>query len=265
MDAAGPVSSWSVTALAWTGPTSRVASSVSHHLPPLGRLLPANGHLARRLPARHSSVAASPLRCRTGLAVGRSTSGRPPSWCPQVDAGYVRRLVGTATPLRRHREAAFRASAHLSRVLVEAGVTPAEHSHGPAPLAPVVPLIVRVRTVGWVRPRGRPLTLPSGIASPRGSLACLLSEVHAVGAVDFQTRSGQQAARPVGSGALRIRTRITRPGSTSRTRGHTSGRPHRVPLARLCAAVLPANVLSLRHLRCGCRPHCPYTVRSLCT
>ena len=36
-----PVSSWRATALAWTGPSSRVASSVSHHLPPLGRLPPA--------------------------------------------------------------------------------------------------------------------------------------------------------------------------------------------------------------------------------
>ena len=37
-----------------------------------------SSRVARRLPGRHSSVAASPLRCRTGLPVGRSTSGRPP-------------------------------------------------------------------------------------------------------------------------------------------------------------------------------------------
>ena len=61
-----------------------------------------------RLPGRHSSVTASPLRCRTGLSVGRSTSGRPPpgalGWlfCPQAHAGHVGRLVGTATPLREH-------------------------------------------------------------------------------------------------------------------------------------------------------------------
>ena len=53
----------------------RVAWFVSHHLPPLGRLLPAGGQVARRLPGHHSQVAASPLRCRTGLAVERSTSG----------------------------------------------------------------------------------------------------------------------------------------------------------------------------------------------
>ena len=33
--------------------------------------------VARRLPGRHSSVAASPLRCRTGLSVGRHCSSPP--------------------------------------------------------------------------------------------------------------------------------------------------------------------------------------------
>ena len=39
--------------------------------------------VARRLPGRHSSVAAS--RCAAGLdfVFRRSTSGRPPPWCPQ--------------------------------------------------------------------------------------------------------------------------------------------------------------------------------------
>ena len=36
------------------------------------------GQAARRLPGRCSSVAASPLRCRTGLLVGCSTAGRQP-------------------------------------------------------------------------------------------------------------------------------------------------------------------------------------------
>ena len=46
--------------------------------------------VARRLPGRHSSAAASPLRCRTGLFSGRRGSGRPPpgvlrwSSCPQA-------------------------------------------------------------------------------------------------------------------------------------------------------------------------------------
>ena len=58
--------------------------SVSHHPPSLGRLPPADGQVARRLPGRHSSVTASPLRCRTGLSVGRRGTGRPLPWCPQV-------------------------------------------------------------------------------------------------------------------------------------------------------------------------------------
>ena len=150
-----PVSSWRTTALAWTGPSSRVASSVSHYLPPLGRLPPAGGQVARRLPGRHSSVAAS--RCAAGLdflwgAVPREDrhlGALKVVFCPQAQAGHFGRLVGTATPLRGHRRPGpVRASAHLSWVLVGAGVTPAVHSHGPAPLAPVEQLIVRVRTVG---------------------------------------------------------------------------------------------------------------------
>ena len=94
----------------------------------------------------HSSVVRQPLRCRSGLSVGRSTSGQTatlvPSkvvFCPQAHAGHFGRLVGTATPLRGHRRPGpVRASAHLSRVLVGAGVTPAVHSHGSAPSAPVV-------------------------------------------------------------------------------------------------------------------------------
>ena len=39
--------------------------------------------VARRLPGRHSLVAARPLRCRSGLSAGRGGSGRPPPWCPQ--------------------------------------------------------------------------------------------------------------------------------------------------------------------------------------
>ena len=42
-----------------------------------------DSRIARGLPGRHSSVTASPLRCRTGLSVGRRGSGRPPPWCPQ--------------------------------------------------------------------------------------------------------------------------------------------------------------------------------------
>ena len=52
---------------------------------------------------------------------------------------------------------------------------------------------------------------------------------------------GQQEVRPVRSGALRIRARITWPGSTSRTRDHASWRPHPVPLANNVNVPLPAR------------------------
>ena len=73
----------------------------------------------------------------------------------------------------------FRASAHLSRILVGAGVTPAVHCHGPPPLAPVVS-VDRKGAKGLGRfdravDRSRcEADQTSGIASPRGSLACLL-------------------------------------------------------------------------------------------
>ena len=96
-----------------------------------------------------------------------------------------------------------------------AGVTPAVHSHGPAPLAPVVAGDVRVRTVGCTPTgRGGPSVLAadqtSGTASPYGSLACLSSQVSRrrvllVALLPY----GQQEVRPVGSGDLRIRARIT--------------------------------------------------------
>ena len=50
--------------------------------------------VARRLPGRHSSVAASPLRCRSGLCVRRSSSGRrylgalKVVFCPKAHAGH---------------------------------------------------------------------------------------------------------------------------------------------------------------------------------
>ena len=67
----------------------------------------AGGQVARRLPGRHSSVTASPLRSRTALLVGRRGSGRPPPWCPQGglcarrhEAGHVSEQ--TAWGLQRH-------------------------------------------------------------------------------------------------------------------------------------------------------------------
>ena len=61
-----------------------------YHLETSGTSYRAGWVTERRLPGRHSSVAASPLPCQTGLLVGRSTSERsPPSevvFCPQARA-----------------------------------------------------------------------------------------------------------------------------------------------------------------------------------
>ena len=77
-----PVSSWRATALAWTAPPL----GSPHPYPTICRLWVAcssvGGQVARRLPGRHSSVTASPLRCRTGLSVGRRGTGRPPPLVP---------------------------------------------------------------------------------------------------------------------------------------------------------------------------------------
>ena len=151
-----PVSSWRATAFAWTGPSSRVASSVSHHLPPLGRLPPA---WVVRSPVaflvatpRWTPAAALPVWTFCGAQyLGKAATLVSSRW------SFARRhKLGTLADwwgLQRHcggicRPGLVRASAHLSGVLVGAGVTPAVHSHGPAPLAPVVSLIVGVRMVG---------------------------------------------------------------------------------------------------------------------
>ena len=68
----------------------------------------------------------------------------------------------------------------------------------------------------------------SGTAPPQGSPA--LANLTLWGAVGGTSTNGQQEVRAVGSSVFRIRARITRPGSTSRTGGHATGRPHRVPL-----------------------------------
>ena len=166
-----------MTTVAWTGALFGRTLSVPHHLPSLGRLPPAGGQVARRLPGRHSSVAASRCAASLGLLWGaearedRHLGAVMVVFCQQAHAGHFGRLVGTATPLRGHwRPRSVRASALLSRVLVGAGVTPAVHSFGPAPLAPVVSaLIVRVRTVGYT-PTARQTTHAARLIRPQGSL-----------------------------------------------------------------------------------------------
>ena len=106
---------------------------------------------------------------------------RPPRWCcrehattgadqawgprpvtlssegrPLLVSSQVPWIVRGRLPLRGHRgPGPVRASVHLSQVLVEAGVTPAVHLHGPAPL-PTRHVTIR-RVPGWhvnVVPRG---------------------------------------------------------------------------------------------------------------
>ena len=234
----------------------------------------AGGQVARRLPGRHSSVAAS--RCAAGLdflwgAVPREDrhlGALKVVFCPQAQAGHFGRLVGTATPLRGHRRPGpVRASAHLSRVLVGAGVTPAVHSHGPAPLAPVVAAdrkgahgrVNSDRAVDCpcsrlIRPQGPHPRTAAWRACPRRS--------HAVGCCWFSDT--QWTASSTAGRFRRLEDSGEDPpaGKYVPNARSPSGRPHPVPLARLCAAVLSTNVLTLRHLGCGCRPHSPYTTLS---
>ena len=70
----------------------------------------------------------------------------------------------------------------------------------------------------------------------------------------------QVPACPVGSGALRIRTELTRPGSTSRTRVRYIWRPHHVPQASdivVAAAVTLMYRGSIRPQDSGLQTHCP--------
>ena len=92
----------------------RAEVAVAKHRHPLSSCLwvacsSAGGQVARRLPGRHSSVAAS--RCAAGLdflwgAVPREDrhlGALKVVFCPKAQAGNFGRLVGTATPLRGHR------------------------------------------------------------------------------------------------------------------------------------------------------------------
>ena len=140
-----PVGSWRPATIAWTGAFSRA-------------------HSVRIPPSAVSGSPAPPWVAGSPVVFLVATLRWPPAaalpvwtlwsavpredrhlgalkvvFCLQAQAGHFGRLVGTATPLREHRRPRpVRASAHLSWVLVGAGVTPAVHSHGPAPLAPVV-------------------------------------------------------------------------------------------------------------------------------
>ena len=74
--------------------------SVSHHLPSLGRLLLSGSQVARRLPGRHSSVTASPLRCRTGLSRGAQRLGKTATLVPSRWSFARRHMLDTLADWR---------------------------------------------------------------------------------------------------------------------------------------------------------------------
>ena len=183
-----------------------------------------------------------------------SFCGKTATRCPQVvflaasTRGHGGRPVETATPLREHRHPGpVRASVHLHRVLVRAGVTLAVHSNRPVPLAPVAAAdrscahgrVNSHRAVDrpcsrLIRPQGPRLHTSAWRACPRRSRAvgCCWCLSPVVLDSKWYGRSASE----------RIRARVTRPGSASRTRGHTSGRPANnvdVPLAAHFCTVAP--------------------------
>ena len=222
-----PVGSWTPTTIAWTSALFGHTLSVSHTLLCLARWVARSsvgGQVARRLPGRHSSVAARPrrcksVRCRSGLFIGAQYLGKtatlvPSRWsfCPQAQVGHFGRLVGTATPLQGHRRLGpVRASAHLSQVLVGAGVTPAVHSHGPAPSAPAVSFD-RKGAHGRVNSDSTVDRPCSRLIRPQDRIPARHPGAHVL------PSPRRQAARPVGSGALVVRSRPPRPASAPRTR-----------------------------------------------
>ena len=161
--------------------------------------------VARRLPGRHSSVAASPLRCRTGLALGES-SGRPP---PGVFRWSVARRHMLDTSLEQYvrktshdRTAAAHVTSHGARCCASfldpfssrsptrlgrgtlAGSTPASYGASQVPDGAATAWVCMTtgagRTAGpflvsrhLLFRRGRPLLAVSG--SSRGWPACLSS------------------------------------------------------------------------------------------
>ena len=137
-----PVGSWRTTTIAWTSAVFGAIRAYPTHCSVPHAALPAPWW--------------PPDRCAAGLvflwgAVPREgrhlvSSG---GLLPAGTKGHVsEQYVGTATPLREHRRPGpVRVSAHLSRLLEGAGVTPAVHSHG-LRQRQSCRLIVVVRTVG---------------------------------------------------------------------------------------------------------------------
>ena len=169
-----PVTSWSATPRAWRG------SSFGSPRP---------------YPTICRHWVASPLRVvRSPVVFLVATLRWPPVRCA---AGLVL-LWGAEAREDRHLVGLF-ATRHMLDTLADwwglqrqcgcigglvpgsRGVTPAVHSHGQAPLAPVVSVDRKCARSGELRPRSGPSVLradqTSGTASPHGSLACLSSQV----------------------------------------------------------------------------------------
>ena len=203
---------------------------------------------------------------------GAQYLGKAATWClqvvfcPQAQAWTRWQIGGDCNAIEGAQAtgAVFRASAHLSQVLVGAGVTPAVHSHAPAPSAPAV-TACRCGAHGRVNSdRSGPSmleadwTLKDRVPARQPGVR-VLAGLTPWSAVGVFLPFGQQEVRPVGSGALRIRARITRPGSTSRTRDHASGRPHPVPLASNVDVPLAARFCTVAPFGQWVQTPCPYT------
>ena len=184
-------------------------------------------------------------------------------FCPQALAGHFGRLVGTATPLRGHRRPGpVRASAHLSQVLVGAGVTPAVHSHGPAPLAPVVAGDRRCAhgRVNSDRAVGRPcsrLIRPQGPHPRTASWRACPRKSHAAGCcwlTDTQWTASSKAGR-----FRRLEDSGEDPpaGKYVPNASSPSGRPHPVPLANNVDVPLAARFCTVAPFGQWVQTHCP--------
>ena len=169
--------------------------------------------------------------------------------------------MGTATPLRGYRRPGpVRASAHLSRVLVGAGVTPAVHSHGPAPLASVVAGDHRCAhgRVNSDRAVGRPcsrLIRPQGPHPRTAAWRACLRRSHAVGccwlfrhAVDSK-QHGRSAPAPWWFGQGHPGREVRPEREAVQEGGHTPPTGQTV----CCCTVHKRADLAL-HLDSGCRP-----------
>ena len=184
-------------------------------------------------------------------------------FCPQAHAGHFGRLVGTATPLRGHRRPGpVRASARLSRVLAGAGVTRALHSHGPAPLAPVVAGDLKAAhgRVNSERAVDRPcsrLIRPQGPHPRTAAWRACPCKSHAAGCCCW--RKHTWTARGTAGRLRRVEdSGEDHPAGKYVPNARTpSGRPHPVPLANNVNVPLAARFCTVAPFRQWVKTHFP--------